>query len=216
MEPPPRRVTRALIIGMVLALGSLFLLAWLSTEVMEGDAAHFDDYIRTVVHRRATPALTILMRGFTVIGSPWVLWPLVWISLFLLWRAGMRYETVLLAVAMSGSIVLEQGLKLAFHRPRPTPFFGLEAPVSFSYPSGHALFAFCFYGTLASLTVVHAREPGRRALIWSAAALMIFLIGFSRIYLGVHYASDVIAGYAAAFIWITAVTTGFRLRRRNS
>ena len=212
MQPPARPVTRALIIGMALALCTLCLLAWLSTEVLEGDTTRFDDHVRSVIYQHAAWPLTMLMRGFTNIGSPWVLWPMVVTTLYVLWRGGRRYETALLGVAMSGSIVLETGLKIAFHRPRPTPFFGLGTPASYSYPSGHALFSFCFYGTLASLTVAQVRGRARRALVWVAAAVMIFLIGFSRIYLGVHYASDVIAGYAAAFVWVTAVNAGFRLR----
>ena len=212
MQPPAKPVTRALIMGMALAFCTLGLLAWLSTEVLEGDTARFDDHVRGVIHQHAAPPLTMLMRGFTNAGSPWVLWPMVVTMLYLLWRGGLRYETALLGVAMSGSIILEAGLKIAFHRPRPTPFFGLDSPASYSYPSGHALFSFCFYGTLAALTVRRVEEPARRALIWVVAAVMIFMIGLSRIYLGLHYASDVIAGYAAAFVWVTAMNAGFRLR----
>jgi undecaprenyl-diphosphatase len=213
MHPPPNRITRLLIAGLVMSLCTLFLLAWLSSEVIAGDTAHFDDSVRTYVHERATPALTILLRGFTTIGSPWVLWPMVLLTFYSLWRADLRYEALVLGVSMAGAIVLENGLKLAFHRPRPSPFFGLDEPASYSYPSGHALFSFCFYGTLALLSMPHVHEPARRVAIWIAAIMMIALIGFSRVYLGVHYATDVIAGYAAAFVWLTAVYTVFRLRR---
>ena len=216
MHPPRNRVTGPVMAGFVLALGALFLLAWLSWEVLQGETAQFDDYVRTVVHEHSTPALTILMRGFTTIGSPWVLWPMVSLTVYSLWSARRRYEALVLSVCMTGAIVLENGLKLAFHRARPSPFFGLDEPASYSYPSGHALFSFCFYGTLAFLNMSHAGDSARRAAIWVAAAVMVVLIGFSRVYLGVHYPSDVVAGYAAAFVWLTALAIGIHLRRART
>ena len=213
MHPPPNRITGLLIVGLALALCTLFFLAWLSSEVIQGDTAHFDESVRTYVHQRATSALTFLLRGFTTIGSPWVLWPMVLLTFYSLWRADLRYEALVLGVSMAGAIVLENGLKLAFHRQRPSPFFGLGEPASYSYPSGHALFSFCFYGTLTLLSMPHVHEPARRVAIWIAASMMIAVIGFSRVYLGVHYATDVIAGYAAALVWLISVNIGFHLRR---
>jgi undecaprenyl-diphosphatase len=115
-----------------------------------------------------------------------------------------------LAITMAGVSTLDYVLKLAFHRPRPIAFYG-TSPTSYSFPSGHALGSFCFYGVLAA--VLASRATGRKSkfLIWLAAALLVGMIGLSRIYLGVHYPSDVIAGYLAGAVWVTAVTIVDRL-----
>jgi len=113
-------------------------------------------------------------------------------------------------------MLLDLSLKHAFHRTRPTAFFG-ALPHSYSFPSGHALFSFCFYGVLAGLSAGRTRSQPARILIWTLAAVLVTAIGLSRIYLGVHYPSDVIAGYLAATLWVTALISldRMRIRRRS-
>jgi undecaprenyl-diphosphatase len=96
-------------------------------------------------------------------------------------------------------------LKLAFKRARPEPFFDLATPRSFSFPSGHSLASFCFFGALALMINARIENRNWRLPIWIGAGVMVFLIGLSRIYLGVHHATDVIAGFMAALIWVGAV-----------
>jgi undecaprenyl-diphosphatase len=105
---------------------------------------------------------------------------------------------------MIGAGILDGVLKLAFHRLRPDPFFGVK-PTTYSFPSGHALIALCFYGLVAGMLSFHLEKRWQRAVVWSAAGLIIGLVGMSRIYLGVHWPSDVLAGYSAALIWMGAV-----------
>ena len=102
------------------------------------------------------------------------------------------------------AIVCNIGLKDLIQHARPEPFFGKE-PSSYSFPSGHALYSLCFYGMIAGVLAAHALEPAARIGIWGAAALLIAGIGLSRVYLGVHYPSDVIAGYLSAAFVIGAV-----------
>ena len=78
------------------------------------------------------------------------------------------------------------------------------------------MFAFCFFGTLASLVTARLESRTVKVFVWAAAAVLIALIGFSRIYLGVHYPTDVIGGYIAAFMWVAAVTIGDRWHRRRT
>jgi len=176
----------------------LGVFAWLAILVGRGQRVFFDEPIRDLVHRHSVPAYTAILEAFTFIGGPRVFWPVVVIIIALGWRHHRR-DMVRLAVVMAGALVLEVGLKLAFHRVRPAGFFGMTSPESYSFPSGHALYAMCLYAALASFVA------GRRMLIWTAAGLMIALIGFSRIYLGVHYPSDVLAGWSIGWFWTRSV-----------
>src|ERR1051325_9242719 len=105
---------------------------------------------------------------------------------------------------MVGSLVLDLTLKYIYHRTRPTAYFGI-APHSYSFPSGHALCSFCFYLVLAGLLSARIRSLALRIMIWTLAIVMVIIIGLSRIYLGVHYPSDVLAGYLAAAVWVGAI-----------
>ncbi|HMC29816.1 MAG TPA: phosphatase PAP2 family protein, partial [Candidatus Angelobacter sp.] len=78
-------------------------------------------------------------------------------------------------------------------------------PNSYSFPSGHALTSLCFYGVMAGLLSARIKSLPWRIALWTAAVLLIIAIGLSRIYLGVHYPSDVLAGYLAATVWVSAV-----------
>jgi len=114
---------------------------------------------------------------------------------------------------MVGMAALDITLKLAFHRPRPLAYFG-PTPTTYSFPSGHAMGSVCFYGVLAAILAARASGRGAKWGIWMGAVLLIGLIGYSRIYLGVHYPSDVIAGYCAGAVWVGAV--GFLSKIRTN
>jgi len=106
---------------------------------------------------------------------------------------------------MVGAATLDSVLKLAFHRLRPVAYYGVS-PRSYSFPSGHALGSLCFYGILAAVLSDRATSRKQQFFIWLTAAVLAASIGFSRIYLGVHYPIDVTAGYLAGAVWVTAVT----------
>ena len=110
--------------------------------------------------------------------------------------------------------MLELTLKYAFHRPRPAPFFG-AVPHTYSFPSGHSLMSFCIYGVLAGLLSHRIRSAAVRIMVWILAAALVAAIGVSRIYLGMHYPSDVIAGYLAAAVWVSASLAADRVRKRK-
>jgi undecaprenyl-diphosphatase len=180
---------------------------WLAREVTRGDALRLDTPIRNAVHARSSPALTAMMRGASLLGSEAGLVPLGVIVVWRLVAAKRRRAAVVFAAAALGAEALDQIMKLLFHRPRPEPFFGLVSPVTHSFPSGHAMESCCFFGVLAM--ILAAREPSgaRKISIFAAAALLVALMGFSRVYLGYHYPTDVLAGYAAAVIWLAVVRT---------
>jgi undecaprenyl-diphosphatase len=190
--------------GLVAAL-ALILFAWLAREVTHGDAMRLDTPIRNAVHARSSPPLTAMMRGVSLCGSEVILVPLGVILVWWLVAAKRRRAAVVFAAAGLGAEALDQIMKLLFYRPRPEPFFGLASPITHSFPSGPAMVSCCFFGVLAM--ILAAREPSRarRISIFAAAAILVALMGFSRVYLGFHYPTDVLAGYAAAVVWLAVV-----------
>jgi undecaprenyl-diphosphatase len=196
--------------GLAAAALALYLFAGLAEEVQEGDIRHLDGAVFALSHRVASPALTAFMGGVTWLGSNEFLIGAGAVAVLGFVLAGWRRAAAAFLLTMAGAALLNFVLKLSFRRERPQPFFDTPLPDSYSFPSGHALLSFCFYGVIAA--VVAARLKGRRArvLVWGGAALLVGLIGVSRLYLGVHYPSDVLAGYAAAFVWVVAVAAADR------
>jgi undecaprenyl-diphosphatase len=199
----------AAVLAVFAAASALF--GWLADEILHGEKPSYDDLVRGAVHSWASPPLTDCARGITLLGSSAFLLPL---SALLCWRfvkAGRKHAGIFLVIAAAGAQALDEAVKLLFHRQRPEAFFGYHDPASYSFPSGHAFSSLTFYGVLAVMVSVRIESRFRRAVLWAAAAILPLLIGFTRVYLGVHYPSDVLAGYAAAVIWMTAVCAGDRI-----
>lgn len=195
----------SLLLGLATAIATLIFFGWLADEALEGETRHFDDVTRSAVHQFATPLLTAIMRGLSFVGSTI---SLTLGTIFVVIRFAMqkwRRESTLFALTMIGAGLLNVTLKLAFKRARPVPFFDLTPPESYSFPSGHSLTSAVFFGALAVILTARVKSRWVRVAIWIVATLMFLSIGLSRIYLGVHYTTDVIAGFAAALIWILVV-----------
>jgi undecaprenyl-diphosphatase len=201
--------------GLACAVSFLILFAWLCEEVFEGALQQFDFRTRTAVHAFSNQQLTAVMQGLTFLGSIAFLSALFIILTIVFLMAGLHRSAVWLAVAAGGSVVLDVSLKLAFHRPRPVPFFG-TTPLTYSFPSGHALSSLCFYGVLAGLCVTQMNNRAAQIMIWILSGLLVAGIGLSRIYLGVHYPTDVIAGYLAGSIWVSTLLVVTHVRRRST
>jgi undecaprenyl-diphosphatase len=201
-EPTPL-FEAAILASLGAAVLALFLFAWLGNEMLEGDTRHFDQIVRECVHGYASPGMTRAMNVISLLGYNVLIVELV-IALVVFARLRWRRAAVWLTVAMAGSLVLDLTLKYIYHRTRPTAYFGM-APHSYSFPSGHAMCSFCFYGVLAGLLSARTKPLGWRILIWFTAAALVIAIGLSRIYLGVHYPSDVVAGYLAAAVWVGTI-----------
>lgn len=200
-----KRLSLSLLLALVAAISVLVFFGWLTDEVLEGDTRAFDEATRLAVHQLASPTLTTIMRGISFFGGTMFLFCATTIIVVCFIVRKWKREAILLAVTMIGASLLNTTLKLAFKRVRPEPFFNLATPKSWSFPSGHSLASFCFFGALAAIVNARIKSRGLRTAIWIAAVVIILLIGLSRIYLGVHYATDVIAGFTAALIWIGAV-----------
>ena len=207
-------------LGLVLAFLAGLLFAWLGDEVLEGDTRAADEQLRALVGGIASPRLTEIMVFASVWGAPLRLSVLAAAAVATFLIRGWPRGAVLVVVTLLGAGALDGGLKLLFGRARPMAFFDhYPSPESFSFPSGHALFATAFFGGLAVLLWGRLAHPALRVGVALAAGSLILLIGFSRIYLGVHYPTDVLGGFAAGTVWVAAVALGDRIaahRRRRA
>ncbi len=211
-----RFLSLSLLLGLGAAVAALIFFSWLTDQVFEGDAVQFDEATRAAVHQLASPAMTVIMRFFSFIGSTLMLTILTAIVIvaFAIRRWGR--EAKLFAITMIGGSLLNMTLKLTFKRSRPIPFFDPWPPETYSFPSGHSLMSACFFGALAAILNARIKKKRVRAIVWVLATVMFLLVGFSRIYLGVHHTTDVIAGFAAALIWIVVVRfVEMQLKRRK-
>ncbi|HET9283109.1 MAG TPA: phosphatase PAP2 family protein [Candidatus Angelobacter sp.] len=206
----------AIVISLAVAVFCLFVFVWLGREMRAGDTLRFDQAIRNWVHQFASPGLTVLMKVFSMMGAQILAVALVVAFVIFAWLRWKR-AALWLAIAMAGALILEASLKYAYHRIRPQAYF-IPEPDSYSFPSGHALTSFCFYGVLAGLVTDRIKSLLWRIIVWAAATLLVIAIGLSRIYLGVHYPSDVLAGYLAATVWVGTIIVLDHVRkvRRSS
>ena len=179
---------------MALAVITVLFFSWMAEEVFEGESKNIDAAIREFVHGFASGWLTTTMQFFAFLGSTLFLTSASILMVVIFLFRKQRRSAILLACVMAGAVVLNYVLKITFSRTRPVPYFDTPLPESFSFPSGHALYAVCFYGTIAWLVPSRLRRKSFRIAIWAAAVLTAFLVGMSRIYLGVHYPTDVVAG----------------------
>lgn len=195
----------SLLLGLAAAIAALIFFSWLTDEVLEGDSRHFDEVTRAAVHQLASPTLTAIMRFLSFIGSTIML--TIGTIIVVIWFATRKWgrEAKLFTATMIGAGLLNVTLKLTFKRARPTPFFNLTPPETYSFPSGHSLASACFFGALAAILSARIKNRRTRTIVWIVCASMFLSIGFSRVYLGVHHTTDIIAGFAAALIWILVV-----------
>jgi undecaprenyl-diphosphatase len=185
--------------SLAIALAAVFAFALLVRWVLAGESMTFDLGIRDTVHRWASPPATAVLLAITTLGSGWVMLPLGALLVCRLATRGRGRQALLLAAGGLGAELLSNLLKFALHRPRPLVFFGLAPAENYSFPSGHAFVATVFYGLLAGILMA----PSGRGRAWTVAAVLLALsIGFSRVYLGYHYPSDVLGGWACAAAWL--------------
>ncbi|BDI19107.1 phosphatidylglycerophosphatase B [Nostoc cf. commune SO-36] len=199
------------IVGLASCLLILFCLAQLAEEVLERDAFTFDTTFLLWLHQFANPNLDNLMLFITNLGNPNTVIVVAGITLLLLsWRR-YREEAKFFVLACLGALILNTGLKLFFYKPRPELWDRLITEKSFSFPSGHALGSMVLYGFIAYELATH--YPNFAKVIYSLAVILIVAIGISRLYLGVHWPTDIIAGYGVGFLWLMICITMLKLQK---
>jgi undecaprenyl-diphosphatase len=185
-------------------LVSSLLFGAMAVAVVLGVTDNFDAATRAGFNRWASPNLTMLAEAASFIGSVTVLFTLAALVAAGLWMGGRPRAALLLLLVMFLAAIVNNVVKLVFARMRPEAFFGI-APDTYSFASGHALFSACFFSVVAGLIAAHVESSWQRAGVWALACTIIAGIGLSRVYLGVHYLTDVIAGFALAALIVCVV-----------
>lgn len=190
------------------------LFAALADEVMEGGTQKFDNAVLLWMNAHASPFLTGIALDITALGAGTTVWFVVGVASVFLWTSRHRYSALLLWVSMLGSGLINMAMKLSFNRPRPrlfpwrVPYAGLS-----SFPSGHSMTSMVAYSTLAFLVARLVPSHFLRRFTIIVAGVMIVLIGLSRMYLGVHYPTDVLAGFATGLAWASFCALGIEALR---
>jgi undecaprenyl-diphosphatase len=173
----------------------------LASQVRGGRTQEFDEAVLRWLATHHHPLLDKLMVELTMLGTWIVVFTVVGVAGLFLYLTRHRFSALLLLVATAGGILLNSILKLGFQRPRPAVFEWKTDVASSSFPSGHATSAVVVYGTVAYLAARLHKTSWARLLTLLGASLYIAVICFSRLYLGVHYPSDVLAGAVIGVAW---------------
>lgn len=201
-----------LALGLMLSLGVILLFAKIAEDVVEGESRAFDTAVLLWIDAHSPDWLYGPLLAVTTLGYYWFVLPLLVVATVVFYLKRRRISAILLPVATLGGMVLTTVLKSVFERARPDLFESGYTASFYSFPSGHATIAVGFYGTLTLL--VAWRLAGLKR--WSVVVfgvLLVLLIGFSRLYLGVHYPTDILAGYLAAPLWISTIGLSYFLWR---
>lgn len=198
-----RHAARQYCLSAVVASG--LLLALLAAAVTLGDVVPVDAALRDFVHPSHAAWLTDALERVTGLGSVKAVVLLTILAFAGFWALHRHKDAKALAWTMIAAMLVENGMKYSFQRSRPEPFFDVPLPDSYSFPSGHALFATCLYAAIAWGISGMVRTVLARRLVWALAVTLIAAIGFSRVYLGVHYPSDVAAGWLAGCLCVCLV-----------
>lgn len=188
-------------IGALLALAGTWAFASIATHVRRGATQAFDDAILHWVAGHQVAWAHAAMLQVTALGTGVVVMMVVAVAALFLWLTHHKHSAALLLVTTAVGILINSMLKDVFHRTRPSIFpSGIEV-FSSSFPSGHSMSAAIVYGTVAYLAARLQRHHWSRVVTAVVALLLILLIAASRIYLGVHYPSDTLAGMVIGFAW---------------
>jgi membrane-associated phospholipid phosphatase len=192
-----------LVIGSILSLGSLFIFLKITAEIMEQEIHSKDILFSLLIYAIRTPFMTTVMLLVTTLGSNFTIITASVISILLAFKQH-RQDALLLIIALFTGLSMNTFMKDIVQRPRPT-MDPIILENSYSFPSGHAMNSFIFYGMLSYLVYHFTKNKKYTFFAVSFSIILVVLIGFSRIYLGVHFPSDIIAGYIAGFWWLITI-----------
>lgn len=192
-----------IVFGILLSIFSFLIFFNIGKDVLENEYVHWDTAISHFVYSWRSPFLTEIMKFISFLGMDVVIVFSTIIVLILVLDKHKK-EAFLFSFASIMGLVINLGLKLLIKRPRPE-ISPLVKEQTYSFPSSHAMNSFVFYAAIAYFIFHFTKNKKISLAVSSLSILLILLIGLSRIYLGVHYPSDVLAGFVAGFWWFTTV-----------
>jgi membrane-associated phospholipid phosphatase len=198
------------IAGLGICLFLIWALAKLSGETLERESFAFDTSFLLWLHQFANPTLDNVMIAITQLGNPLVVIPVATMTLAILGWSRQRSPALMFSIACLGGAILNTGLKLVFTKPRPQLWHQLIVETTYSYPSGHALGSMVLYGMIAYLLA--QKYPKLTSIIYIVAAGLILTICLSRLYLGVHWPTDIMAGLGIGLLWLVICITMLKLQ----
>ena len=185
-----------------LIIGLLILLIIDATLILTNNISWFDNFIYNIVINLQSDFMTNVMKGITFLGSVKFI-IIINVLLFIYSMVKKKYNLLLITISSITSPIVNNILKVIFKRPRPIIINMIEEG-SYSFPSGHSMISILFYGSIIYL--LNKYKIKHCKLISIILSMLILLIGISRIYLGVHYPSDVLGGYLTAGLCLTIIT----------
>jgi len=206
---PPGKFSIHLTWGIVAGVFLLILFANMVEDLLYHELGTFDKVVTQFIQSYTVNELTRVAILITQVGSPsFDIIVMVIVGGYLMFRLKQTWEALVLAISLAGGELLNYALKNIFHRARPDIQHLVNAG-GYSFPSDHAMVSATFYGMLGYLVWLNLHERNKTS--WHfivVTVIFIAAIGVSRIYLGVHFPSDVVAGFAAGGVWLIACIIG--------
>jgi undecaprenyl-diphosphatase len=205
-----------LVLGGLAATGAGYLFVELAEEVRVTTSAVYrlDQATHAWFEHAREPTRTVLFGAATSLGGTVGLATLVAVvaALLLAWKE--RASAIFLVVTAAAGALLNQGLKMIYARARPDLALAIAEAHGYSFPSGHTMSSFIIFGALAHIVLRRPWPWAARSAGLAIALTMVVLVGLSRVYLGVHWVSDIAGGVSAGTVWLASAVTAFELLLR--
>lgn len=166
----------------------------------------FDNIVLEYLHNNINPLFLRIMRFISFIGSAYFIIPVMTLVVAYNHIKNKSYESKLLLISTAGSWIFNYLLKQIFQRTRPLEYFLVEQG-GYSYPSGHTMMATTFYFTVAYILTRKTKDKKKKTSFYIMATIAILVMGFSRVYLGVHWPTDIIGGFTMGYIFYNLSVT---------